>query len=83
MTTENELIGFLINRIANEQGLSTDEINIHTEFINFGIDSIKAISILDDLEKFADIEINPIYLWDYPTIASISNAVASLQQSKN
>ena len=75
--SENEIIEFLKKRIAQEQGLPIHEIDINTEFINLGLDSIKAIFILQDLEKLLGIELNPILMWDYPTIASFSKYIAT------
>ena len=70
---QSEIIEFIKKRIAEEQGIPADEIEIDVEFINLGLDSISAVFVLEDIEKFLEIEINPIRLWDYPTIQSLSD----------
>lgn len=75
--TESELTDFLRTIIANELGIEKAEIKTDIEFLNFGLDSVRAIFILAHLEKFVGTELNPLLLWDHPTIASFSKHVAA------
>lgn len=75
--SQSEIIEFIKKRIAEEQGLPITEVEIDVEFINLGLDSVSAVFILEDIEKFLEIEINPISLWDYPTIESFSKFITN------
>lgn len=77
--TEQELIEFFRNKISSELGIPIDEINTDIEFINFGMDSVNAIFILQHLENFVGQELNPLLFWDYPTIARFSKHIMSLR----
>jgi len=71
--TKAELIDFIRNKISEELGIDKNEIEPTIEFINFGLDSVSAIFVLQHIEKFIDAELNPLLLWDYPTIESFSD----------
>jgi acyl carrier protein len=70
--TKNDLIEFLKDKISAECEVPRESIDNHTEFINFNMDSVKAVYIMDQLEKFMGIELSPLYFWDNPTIDSLS-----------
>lgn len=75
--TEAELAQFFQKTIADELSVSIEEIKTDVEFLNFGLDSIRAIFILQHLEKFTGLELNPLLLWDHPTIESFSKYLVS------
>jgi acyl carrier protein len=70
--TKNDLIEFLKDKISAECNVPRGSLDINTEFINFNMDSVKAVYIMDQLEKFMEIELSPLYFWDNPTIDSLS-----------
>jgi acyl carrier protein len=74
--TEAELVNFFKIKISEELGIGVDEIDPTVEFINFGLDSVKAIFILQHLEHFVGEELNPLLFWDYPTIQSMAAHLA-------
>ncbi|MBK8291748.1 MAG: acyl carrier protein [Flammeovirgaceae bacterium] len=75
--TETELIDFFRKKIASELGIALEEVEVDLEFINFGLDSVNAIFILQHIEKFIGADLNPLLLWDYPTIESFSRYIVS------
>lgn len=75
--TETELVDFFRKKISDELGIDLDEIDVDVEFINFGLDSVNAIFILQHIEKFIGADLNPLLLWDYPTIESFSRYIVS------
>jgi len=75
--TEAELIEFFRTKIAEELGIDKNEIEPTIEFINFGLDSVNAIFILQHIEKYIGAELNPLLLWDYPTIESFSKYIVA------
>jgi len=75
--TEAELSNFIRNKIAVELGIPEEEIDLNIEFINFGMDSVNSIFILQQIEKFTGAELNPLLFWDYPTIESLSRYIVT------
>lgn len=74
--TEDQLIQFFKTKIAEELRIPLDEIDPTIEFINFGMDSVNSIFVLQHLEKITGIELNPLLFWEYPTIESFSRYLA-------
>ncbi|HET9054597.1 MAG TPA: acyl carrier protein [Cyclobacteriaceae bacterium] len=66
--TKPELIKLLKAIIAEETGIATSEIAEGDTFSNLGLDSVSCIFLMDKLEKKLNVELNPIYFWDYPSI---------------
>jgi acyl carrier protein len=45
--------------------------DLERPFSDFGLDSISAVKLADDLQKALGLEINPKWFWDYPTLAKL------------
>jgi polyketide synthase PksN len=75
--SQNELIIFLQQQVAEFIKANPSEIDPDTEFINFGIDSMNAIYIIEVLEKKLNAEINPLHFWEYPTIRTFAEKIIS------
>lgn len=75
--TVAELSNFIRNKIAVELGIPEEEIDLNIEFINFGMDSVNSIFILQHIEKFIGTDLNPLLFWDYPTIESFSRYIVT------
>ncbi|MEO1053029.1 MAG: acyl carrier protein [Bacteroidota bacterium] len=74
--SKDEIQQFIIDQVAEDTGINKSELDPDLEFINFGIDSIHAIRLLDKLEDWLDITLSPIYFWEYPTISLLSQFLA-------
>jgi acyl carrier protein len=74
---EKELTQWLVQRIARETGLTTDEIPIDTSFADFGLDSRTAVSMSGELEKLVGRELSPTLIWDFPTIREVAHHLCS------
>jgi acyl carrier protein len=57
-----------------------EEIHDNADFFSLGLDSISCVYVLDKLEKKIDLELNPLYFWDYPTVESLSGFLATLKE---
>ena len=78
MTTKAEVLQLLKTEIASETGISVSEIEDSASFFELGLNSISAVFILDILEKKLDIEMNPLFFWDYPTVELLAEYIATL-----
>lgn len=70
--SKEDIIQFFKESIAKEMKLDTKDMDIHAEFFIYGLDSISSIYILDKLEDYLGITLNPIDFYDYPTIEKFS-----------
>jgi len=75
--TPAEICVILLAEVSKETGISIPELDIHLNFINFGLDSVNCIFLLDRLEKIFKLELNPVWFWDYCTIDSMTQKIFS------
>jgi polyketide synthase PksN len=75
--SKSEIIEFFRLQVSRECSIPLEEVNIDDKFIDFGMDSLRAVFIMDKLEKFIDAELSPLYFWDHPTISSLTEFICT------
>lgn len=78
MKTKLEILQLLKAEIASETGIPAAEISDSASFFDLGLNSISAVFILDVLEKELKVDMNPLFLWDYPTVGLLADYLTSL-----
>lgn len=73
--TKSAIADFLKREVSKECEIPLADIDPHIPFIDFRMDSLKAVYIMDRLEKYVGEELSPLYFWDYPTIDSLSGFI--------
>ncbi|MEX2234375.1 MAG: acyl carrier protein [Cyclobacteriaceae bacterium] len=73
--TKTDIVDFLKQQVALKCSVPYDTVDTHIEFVEFRMDSLKAVYIMDRLEKFIGKELSPLYFWDHPTIDSLSEFI--------
>jgi acyl carrier protein len=68
---------FLVERLANELAVPTDEICPSTSFERMGIDSLAAVSMVGDLEIRLDRELDAALVLRHPTIDALAQFLSS------
>lgn len=63
---------WLVAKLAEELRLDPDQVDPEDAFNDYGLDSLSAASISDDLCQWLQLELSPSLLWDYPTIRSLT-----------
>ena len=77
--TKEQIIAFSKLKISEITKLKVDEIDENVEFFSLGLDSVKALFVLQELEEYLDIEINPLVFWNHTTISSVSEYLLKLK----
>lgn len=72
---KSDIVDFLKEQVSKECDIHDQEVDIHIPFTDFRMDSLKAVYIMDRLEKFIGQELSPLYFWDHPTIDSLSTFI--------
>jgi acyl transferase domain-containing protein len=75
--THEDIQNWLVARIATELGVPAATIDVTGHFDSYGLDSMLAISIASAGQQFLGIEVSPILLMHYPTIAELSQHLAA------
>jgi amino acid adenylation domain-containing protein/thioester reductase-like protein len=78
----SELANWMVGHIATQLHISAEQIDIHTPFVDYGLDSVQAVSIAGEIETRLGRSLSPTLLWDYPTIAALSVHLAEEPQEQ-
>jgi acyl carrier protein len=68
LPTHDDLVDWLINRVASYLNSDPDTIETDKAFGDYGLDSVFALNLCTDLESEFRILAEPTVAWDYPTI---------------
>jgi len=71
-----EIESWLSQYLAKVLEISEQDIDNYANFDNYGLDSAIAVSLTGDLEEWLGRRINPTLLYNYTTIASLSENLA-------
>ena len=66
----------LVHWIATAIGVNSSAINIQQSFAFYGLDSVKAVQLTKDFSEWLRLNINPVALWENPTIIGLSHYLA-------
>ncbi len=71
-----EIQNWLIDQMSARLDLDGDEIDIHEPFDNYDLDSAQAMGMLGKLETWLGYEFNPVFIFNYPTVAELADRLA-------
>lgn len=74
--SETEVQDWLAAQIGEQLGIESDDIDIHTPFNTYGLQSVQAMAIAGLGKQRFGLEISPLTLWNCPNIASLSEYIA-------
>ncbi|WP_198648795.1 acyl carrier protein [Cyanothece sp. BG0011] len=76
--TVEDIQNWLIDQFAQQLDVEPDDIDVEEPFDNYELDSSKALILLGRLEKWLGKELNPVVMFNYPTIAELSERLGEL-----
>ena len=75
--SETDIANWLVSRLARESGIPPDDIELGQPFASFGLDSVRALVLVGELETWLGRPLPPIVLWNYPTIETLARYLAA------
>ncbi|NEO47661.1 MAG: AMP-binding protein [Moorea sp. SIO4A3] len=81
--TRHTLKKWIIDWLARETKLPAGSINISKSFADYGLDSVTAVELADDLEEWLGVPLSPTLAYDYPNIESLAQYLATVSQQSN
>lgn len=70
--TVEDIQNWLVDQFAQQLDVDPDDIDIDEPFDNYQLDSSKALVLLGRLEKWLGKELNPVLIFNYPTITQLA-----------
>ncbi|CCH98824.1 polyketide synthase PksL [Microcystis aeruginosa NIES-2520] len=77
-STVEDIQNWLVDQFAQQLDVDLDDIDIEEPFDNYELDSRKALVLLGRLEKWLGKELNPVVIFNYPTIAELATRLGEL-----
>lgn len=73
----SEIQDWLVAYIANLLEIESEEVDVTIPFDRYGLDSSAAVGMTGDLEDWLGKEVEPILLYDYPTIEALARHLST------
>ncbi len=67
---------WLIERLAEQAGLDSEEIDPRRPFAYYGLDSAEAVVMAGELEEWLGCTLPATLVWEYPTIETLAKYLA-------
>ncbi|MFE5093328.1 acyl carrier protein [Streptomyces sp. NPDC056638] len=80
--SEEELLQWLKERIAEHVEMSADGIGADVPFASYGLDSVYAFAVIAEIEDRLGLTLEPTVMWDHPTLGSLVTVIAEALRSK-
>ena len=68
--------GWLLNWMIERAAIPLNEVNRNKPFAEYGLDSMTAVELSQELEDWVGVEVVPTVAWNYPTPATLSRYLA-------
>jgi 8-amino-7-oxononanoate synthase len=75
--TEAEISSWLVAKLALLLEIDSSEIDRQQDLTDYGLSSVDAVNLSGDLENFLGRRLSPTIVWEYPTVAELSQYLAS------
>lgn len=73
----SEIQTWMAAYVADLLSIQSDEVEITLPFDRYGLDSSAAVGMTGDLEDWLGLELDPTLLYDYPTITTLAEHLAT------
>ena len=77
-----EIQDWLVAYLSKELNISADEIDVKTPFDRYGLSSMTAVLMTGEMEDWLGRTLDPTLPYDYPTIETMAQHLASQPASK-
>jgi len=80
--SEISIQAHIIRFISDELGISAREIDPDTNLGVYGLESVAASKLIGTLEKEYALELSPVFVFEFPTISTLSGEIHKLAASR-
>lgn len=81
MKSERNIQNWLISEIAELLEIDPETIDIHTQFVDYGLSSREVVSLSGDLEEFLGQKLSPTLVYELPNIFALSKHLSEKKES--
>jgi acyl carrier protein len=71
----NPVLGWLTSTLATHLEVASHDVDPTLPLAEMGVDSVRALGLVGDIEAHWDIDVDPTLVFDYPTLAHIADFI--------
>jgi acyl carrier protein len=74
--SREEIEAFLLQKLARALSIAPHDVDVRQPFSALGLDSLRALTLVDDIETWLGHPVSPTVFWNYPTLAALTEHLA-------
>jgi acyl carrier protein len=74
--SERQIEKRIVHEISMLLGVPEESVAVDKPFIDLGLDSMQAVALCGNLERWVGRRLEPTLVWDYPTIDAVAKHLA-------
>ena len=71
------ILRWLTATLASSLEVAPSTLDPMVPLADMGVDSVRAVGLVGDMEMYYDIDVDPTLIFDYPTLAHIAEYISS------
>ena len=79
--SQTKITNWLVTQLAKRLEVEPAAIHLEKDFVDYGLNSLEAVNLSGELEKFLGLRFSPTLLWDYPNIKTLSAYLGNYNSS--
>jgi len=82
LPTADQVSEWLVDKIATRLRVAPEQVDTTKYFDEFGLDSMEALMLSAELEKWLGFELEPTALWYHPTIPDLAGYISEFARNR-
>jgi len=74
--SQDDIRNWMTDYLAKKLRMDRDAVDVNTQFIDYGLDSVDSMKIVGELEDYLGFELSPSLPYEYPTVETLAAALA-------
>jgi acyl-CoA synthetase (AMP-forming)/AMP-acid ligase II/acyl carrier protein len=74
--SREDIEAYLSQKVSSDLAISPHDVDVNRPFSSFGLDSLRAMTLLADIESWLGRRLSPTLFWNYPTISDLAAHLA-------
>jgi acyl transferase domain-containing protein/acyl-CoA synthetase (AMP-forming)/AMP-acid ligase II/acyl carrier protein len=80
---QTQIQAWLIQRVSEQLNLDPHELDLQAPLADYGLSSVIAVRLSGDLQDWLNLPLDPTLLYDYPSIAALTQVLVRLKSNAN
>ncbi|NJM96239.1 MAG: acyl carrier protein [Phormidesmis sp. RL_2_1] len=79
LPSSQEIQAWMVSYLADLLDMEPEEVETDVPFDSYGLDSSSAVGMTGELEEWLGAEVDPTFIYDYPTVKALAQHLGETQ----